>query len=131
MRIAVLPSQSTRGAITIAGYRACERVRPVSERRSRQLHGRQAKKLKRSRSPIAQRIVRRHAIAPFRVLATVSAWQLEAIRRDALRRSPRFTDAAFLSAAIEAGAVPVPAIREDVLVRLHARNAPAGGQKAR
>lgn len=78
--------------------------------------------------PEAERATEASAIAPFRARATISTWELEALRADALRRSPRFSDAAFLSAVIEAGAVPVPAIREEVLLRLHARNTPSAGQ---
>ena len=68
-------------------------------------------------------------ITPARAVTTLATWNLEALRAETVRALPsRFSAEVFLREVIEAGAVPVPAIRDEALLRLHARNASAAGQ---
>jgi len=72
-------------------------------------------------SSAAETELRLAALAPIRSAAAVTAWQLEDLRATAAKRlGAQYSARAFLTAAIEEGAVPVAAIREPLLRRLKA-----------
>ena len=69
------------------------------------------------------------ALAPSRAVTTLATWRLEALRAEAARvLAGRFSSEVFLREVINAGALPVPAIREELLLRLHAGNVSSAGR---
>ena len=77
-------------------------------------------------SAAAEFAARSSAITPWRAVTVISAWQLESLRLEAATRlSARFSAEALLREVIDAGAVPLPAVGEEILQRLGARPAAA------